>query len=232
MEGDRPEPPVSLILTLTGALTAGAVHVLGGPDHLAAVLPLAVQDRARAARTGAAWGLGHGAGVVLLGGLGQLLRGRLDLAGLSGGAEVAVGALLVVMGLLTLRRSRLLVVHSHPHAAGPAHPHVHLADPSVGTGDHAHAGAHAGHRHSAFGFGLLHGVAGGSHLLGALPALALPPREAALYLGAYLAAAVGVMAAFALGAGRLVPAARVRGATAASGALAVVVGVVWVGASW
>ena len=43
-------------------LTAGLIHVLSGPDHLAAVAPLA-NDRSRAWRTGFLWGLGHSGGV-------------------------------------------------------------------------------------------------------------------------------------------------------------------------
>lgn len=219
------------LIVLLGAMSAGAVHVVSGPDHLAAVLPLAVRDRAAAARTGAMWGLGHGLGVVVLGGLGQLLRGRVELDGVSGLAELAVGVLLVVLGVRTMLGARGLVVHSHAHPHEHTHLHVHLEDPTVGQEDHPLRGAHAGHSHSALGFGLLHGVAGGGHLFGALPSLALGPASAALYLAGYVAAAVGVMTAFAAGAGALVPPARLRLATTLCGALAVGVGVAWVGAS-
>ncbi len=48
-------------------LVAGFVHVLSGPDHLAAIAPYAVDSRSRAWRTGVRWGLGHTAGVLCVG---------------------------------------------------------------------------------------------------------------------------------------------------------------------
>jgi len=54
------------VLAILTGLLAGGVHVLSGPDHLAAVAPLAVQDRS-AWRSGLRWGLGHSSGVLLVG---------------------------------------------------------------------------------------------------------------------------------------------------------------------
>ncbi|MDX1661145.1 MAG: High-affinity nickel transporter, partial [Gemmatimonadota bacterium] len=52
------------ILTVAAAgLAAGAVHVLMGADHLAAVAPLAAGSRRRAWRAGFRWGVGHAGGV-------------------------------------------------------------------------------------------------------------------------------------------------------------------------
>jgi len=42
------------------------------------------------------------------------------------------------------------------------------------------------HSHALTGLGLLHGIAGGSHFLAVLPALALPLTSACLYLISYL----------------------------------------------
>ena len=42
------------------------------------------------------------------------------------------------------------------------------------------------HSHALTGLGLLHGIAGGSHFLAILPALALPLTSACLYLISYL----------------------------------------------
>ncbi|MCK6505115.1 hydantoin utilization protein A [Myxococcota bacterium] len=197
-----------MLIPLLSGLAAGSVHVVTGPDHLAAVAPLALRDRRAAARTGAAWGLGHGLGVVLLGGLGMLAREAVDVHALSGWSEFSVGFLLVGLGLWSLRGALGMQIHDHGHAhdpagAGPAasadhaHPHVHL-------GAHAHdLQAHQGHSHAAFGVGLFHGAAGMGHLLGVVPALALPPAESAVYLAAYLVAAVGSMALFGLVLGEL-----------------------------
>ena len=98
-------------------LGAGALHVVSGPDHLAAIGPVAATAPERAVRLGALWGLGHGLGVLVVAGLGRLGASMLELEALSGWAELAVGLVLVVLGV------RALSVHAHrvePRPAGSA----------------------------------------------------------------------------------------------------------------
>jgi hydrogenase/urease accessory protein HupE len=45
-----------MTLVFAGFL-AGFLHVLSGPDHLAAIAPYSVDGRVRAWRTGVRWGL-------------------------------------------------------------------------------------------------------------------------------------------------------------------------------
>ena len=220
-----------MLAALTGAL-AGALHVVVGPDHLAAIAPLALVDRRRATRVGASWGLGHGLGVALLGLLGMAIRPFVALERLSAWSELAVGFLLVAIGLWALRRAARLVIHAHPHDhAGPTdHSHLHVHGPDEAR-DHAAPAAHRAHTHAAVAVGMLHGAAGSGHLLGVLPSLALPPAEAAAYLVCYLLAAVGAMAGFGLLLGRVAAVAGprvLRGLMATSGGLAVVVGLAWI----
>lgn len=197
-------------MALLLGLVAGAAHVFAGPDHLAALAPVVADDRRRGVRLGALWGLGHGLGVVLLGGLGQLFRGALGARQVSAWSELGVGVLLVVMGAFALWRTR--------SAESVLHPHEHPAFERHGA-------------HLAFGVGVLHGTAGVGHLLGILPSLFLDPANAALYLAAYLTAAVVSMAAFAGSLGwaldRLGPR-RVPEAVRAASALCILVGAVWV----
>lgn len=187
------------LLVAAGAVAASVAHVFTGPDHLAAVAPLAVAKPARAWAVGAWWGVGHGLGVVALGVLTQVLFDGVQASSLSGWCEVAVGVLLVVLGIRALRW-RDDVTHAHRHR----------------------------HEHGALGFGLLHGAAGGSHLLVALPALALAPTHAAVYLVAYLIGAVVAMGVFASACGRVVPIARLPDALRVAGVAAVCVGIFWV----
>ena len=63
----------SMIAILAG-LAAGGLHVFAGVDHLAALAPLAVEAPSKAGRTGGFWGLGHGLGVVIVGGSTELGR--------------------------------------------------------------------------------------------------------------------------------------------------------------
>jgi hypothetical protein len=180
---------VSLIL-LTGAL-AGLFHVLSGPDHLAAVAPLAAENGRRGWVAGWTWGFGHASGVVVVALLAIVLRDLLPpIDILSAWGERVVGVALIAIGLWALRRGLNISPGAHHH--GPiAHDHVHV-----------HAGPpwarRLGHAHASFFMGILHGIAGSSHFLGVLPALALSTRGAAVeYIAAFGVGTVAAMTAFA-----------------------------------
>jgi hypothetical protein len=213
-----------MIPILTG-FAAGGLHVFSGVDHLAALAPAAVENPSNATRTGMFWGLGHGIGVLIIGGIGLVLRGFVDLEAWSGWAEFLVGFLLVGIGTWSIKRSRTVDIHEHSHEHDTtSHEHLHAHDP----GDQSH-------HHAALGVGIFHGMAGGGHLFGVLPALALPTTQAIMYLLAYLVASVVAMGAFAYGVGAL--AARsgtvwVKRLMLGSGTLAVMVGLVWIAVSW
>jgi hypothetical protein len=87
------------MLALFAGLVAGAVHVVTGPDHLAAVAPLAVDARASAWRAGLRWGLGHSAGVAVVGLLALGLRETLPIDALSSVSERLIGVTLIGLGL-------------------------------------------------------------------------------------------------------------------------------------
>ncbi len=169
------------LLTLAVAgLAAGAIHALSGPDHLAAVTPLSITNRHRAAWIGLLWGLGHGAGVAVIGVVVFLLRGLLDLEALSVWSERAVGIMLIAVGAWGLRKAFSKWIHTHDHEhESETHTHIHAHHPQKPGHTHRHS-------HASFGMGLLHGVAGTSHIFGVLPALALPSQTAAVtYLVGY-----------------------------------------------
>jgi len=193
---------------LTG-LAAGVLHVLSGPDHLTAVAPLAVRRPRRAWQPGVRWGLGHSAGVAGVGLLSLWLRDLIPVAWLSSWGERLVGVMLFGIGLWALRLALRESVHTHEHEHdGESHVHFHL--------HHARA-AHPkpdGHRHmhAAFGIGTLHGLAGSSHFMGVLPALAFPNRlQAVTYLLAFGLGTVAAMAAFSWGIGWLAARFALRG---------------------
>jgi ABC-type nickel/cobalt efflux system permease component RcnA len=190
----------TFLLILGSGLLAGAVHVVTGADHLAALLPLSVGRRGGAWVLGARWGLGHSLGVLVIGALAVAFKERFDLAPVEAWGERLVGVLLVAIGLLGLRRALRLTVHAHPHEHdGEAHAHLHLhTGAERAHGPESHAGAAPRHGHTAFFAGTLHGVAGTAHLLGVLPALALPGLLAsAVYLLAFASGTIAAMAAFA-----------------------------------
>ena len=175
-----------LISLLTG-VAAGALHVVGGADHLVAMAPLSMHRPMKALRSGLAWGIGHAAGVVVLALLALLIKDLAHLEAMSAWAEWLVGVSLLVVGSLAIRTAFGLELHTHEHRHDGEHQHRHL---------HLHVRGQSNHRrhaHAASGLGLLHGLAGGSHLLAVIPALALPPLGAVFYLLAYLVGSIAAM---------------------------------------
>jgi len=166
----------TLVAGLAG-LSAGLIHALSGPDHLSAVAPLVINERSRRWRMGLFWGIGHSLGVWIVGLIALALRGILPIESLSSWSERIVGAVLIGVGLWGLRRA---------FAARLPAPHVH-GEPDAGNRRPGRA---------AVMIGGLHGLAGSSHILGLLPALALPSRWASLayVVGFGLGAILGMTA--------------------------------------
>lgn len=185
------------MLALLPGLIAGFVHVLAGPDHLAAVAPLAVRGHRRSWIAGVRWGLGHSAGVLLIGVLMLALRTALPIEAISSISERLVGVLLIAIGVWSVRKALQVEVHTHEHSHdGSRHGHVHLHGPGHRHGGNAADTGHS-HGHAAFGIGTLHGLAGSSHLLGILPSLAFPERwQSAVYLVGFTIGTVVAMAGF------------------------------------
>jgi hypothetical protein len=176
------------MFAFVAGLAAGLLHVFSGPDHLAAIAPLAA-DRDRGQwKAGLQWGIGHTTGVLLIAVLLLLLREQLPLDLISANSERIVGALLIAVGSWGMWRAMRLgfSAHGHSHPA-PAAPHK--GAPYVGA---------------SFVMGTFHGLAGSSHLFGVLPALALPSRQASiLYLAGFGVGAIAGMTAFAAAMGLL-----------------------------
>ena len=180
-----------MIAAITG-LVAGVIHVWSGPDHLAAIAPLAVRRPQRAWSPGVRWGLGHSAGVAVVGLLSLWLRDLLPVKLVSSWGERFVGVLLFAIGVWALRKAFKVHAHEHEHE-GARHVHLHAHAPHV---KHEQVQAHH-HTHAAFGIGVLHGLAGSSHFLGVLPILALPTRTQALaYLATFAVGTIASMGAF------------------------------------
>lgn len=185
-----------MISVFTG-LVAGAIHVVSGPDHLAAVAPFAAESRRKAWDVGLRWGVGHAGGVLFVGLLSLALRDWLPLAAISSWSERLVGVMLIGIGLWGARRALSGRVHTHEHEHnGATHVHIHTHDGATAH-THEHTPEHR-HTHAAFAVGTLHGVAGSSHFLGVLPALAFPTMaEAVWYLASYGVGTVVAMVGFA-----------------------------------
>ena len=214
-----------MLTVVTGAL-AGLFHVLSGPDHLAAVAPLAIAGERRGWLAGWTWGAGHASGVAAVAVLAVLLRDRLPpIAIISHWSERLVGLALIGIGVWALRRSARIRTSVHLHGI-VSHRHLHVSGGPAWLRRLSHA-------HAAFYMGILHGVAGSSHFFGVLPALALPTMGAALtYIAAFSVGTVAAMTAFAAAVGYTgssipdAPGAK-RAMMVAAAVLAIGVGSVW-----
>lgn len=169
------------------------------PDHLAAVSTLATrQESVRvAARLGLAWALGHTATLGLVA-LAVIAAGLRLPAAFSAGAELVVGALLVLLGLPVVLRYARGRWHMHAHVHDGA-PHLHLHS-------HRHGASHS-HTHPlwdvrrSLGLGVAHGLAGSAAIVVLLVAAAPTAAARTAYFAAFGAGTiVGMLAvSFALG---------------------------------
>lgn len=193
-----------MILASLSGLIAGTVHVASGPDHLAAIAPLAAEERIGSWKIGFRWGLGHTSGVLIVGLLSILLREVLPVNLISGWAERLVGVVLIGIGLWGLNKAISARIHTHQHHHdGEIHEHIHFHPPQEEGVDNEkpparpHKNRLHKHTHTAFAVGTLHGLAGSSHFLGVLPALAFPTRtEAAVYLICFGVGTIAAMSIF------------------------------------
>jgi ABC-type nickel/cobalt efflux system permease component RcnA len=194
------------------AAAIGLGFVLGmrhatDPDHVIAVSTIVARQRSirQAGVIGILWGVGHtvtifsvGAAIILFN---VVIPPRFGLA-----MELAVGLMLILLGILNLTgitqrvahrhtpdHSHDSVVHSHPHAHdGVMHEHIHGHRPEVHMHLEPNANAHEErsilHRLGLYQFfrplavGLVHGLAGSAAVALLVLAEIRDPRWAVGYL--------------------------------------------------
>jgi sulfite exporter TauE/SafE len=165
-------------------LLLGLKHALEA-DHVSTVATLASRSGSARQTVGvaAAWGLGHAAALVVLGtalfGLGAALPESVSRV-----LELAVGMILVVLGIGVLQRLREKRVHVHVHQHGGlrhlhAHAHADVRADSANAHDHVHRPVLW--RRSLL-IGGVHGLAGTA----AITVLALPATRSAAQALLYL----------------------------------------------
>ena len=191
------------MIQLISGLIASSMHVISGPDHLAAVTPLAIESKKKAWTVGLFWGIGHLLGMLLIGGLFMLFRDLIPVEKISVYSEQLVGIVLIGVGLWAILKVYLRPSksHKHPHYHTDPEPHVHIHNHrhhDEFTHDHTHKNVQRQTNITALGIGTLHGFAGISHFLLILPTLALPSLfDAAMYLTGFGAGTILAMAIYA-----------------------------------
>ena len=161
----------------------GIRHALEA-DHIATVASLAstFPNRWQVVRQGVAWGFGHSVMLLLVGAV-VLWSDTMIPEQMAHGLEMAVGALMIVLGLDVLRRAWRDKVHFHlhQHKDGTQHFHAHshhdqpqnfrlapFIQPQLGL-EYKHG--HHNHSHKkdwplrALFMGIIHGMAGSAALI-------------------------------------------------------------------
>jgi cytochrome c biogenesis protein CcdA len=223
----------------TGILMS-SVHVITGPDHLAAVTPLAIENRKRAWHIGFFWGLGHVLGMLGIGGLYLAFREVIHVEKISGYSEYLVGIVLIGIGTWAIIKAfkHFHSHHIHPHYHAKPSPQVHIhRHEHDDEFEHYHQHPKSNRQNSitALLIGTLHGFAGISHFLLILPTLALPSmKDSVIYLTGFAMGTIITMVAYALILGLVAqktpdfPRSRVfRNLRIVAGSLAIAVGIWW-----
>ena len=222
------------------ALMASMLHVITGPDHLAAVTPFAIETKRKAWKIGLSWGLGHLAGMLGIGILFALFKELIPVELISDYSEQLVGFVLLGIGawaLFKLFKKEKRHAHLHVHSEqGPAiHKHPH---------DHSHEASHHHHHpktlhqtnFASFSIGLLHGLAGISHFLLFLPVLSFEDNwDAASYIGGFGAGIILAMTLYTFVIGKVASLSKnghnevfFKGIRFSGGLFAIIIGVYWI----
>jgi ABC-type nickel/cobalt efflux system permease component RcnA len=152
---------------LFAGVLAAMLHVVSGPDHLAAVTPLAIEAKRKVWKIGFLWGFGHVTGMLLIGLLFLLFKEYLPLESISEHSEQLVGVVLIAVGLWALFRIfHKGKNHKHPHGQQPE-----AFLPNALEQGHGHSPKMKRDLWTSFGIGLLHGLAGVAHFILLLPVL-------------------------------------------------------------
>ncbi len=228
---------MTLFPLFAGTLSS-LLHVISGPDHLAAVTPLAIETKRKAWKIGLFWGIGHLLGMLLIGVLFLFFKDLIPVDSISEYSEQLVAYVLIGVGSWALFR---LFKDPKDHK----HHHIHSGKNSfIHSHDHTHTDDLIEHTHkkeikqsilSAFGIGFLHGLAGVAHFLLLLPALGFEEQiDSVVYIIGFAIGTVLAMTIYAFVLGKLASLTKqqhnevfFKGVRFAGGLFAVIIGFYW-----
>ncbi|MBN2639099.1 MAG: sulfite exporter TauE/SafE family protein [Bacteroidales bacterium] len=227
-------------LPLVFGLVAAIIHVFTGPDHLAAIGPLALNARFRPWLIGIFWGIGHVLGMMLIGVLFFFFRELIPVDLISAHSERIVGVMLIAIGIWAFfrlyRQLQRPVNHLHQHENEDGSIYLHNHEHEHVFEKHQHNENHKHTLFAALGIGTLHGLAGISHLLGLMPTLAFGSvMQSVYYLVGFAVGTILAMTVFSAVMGLIGrfsseqrKAVLYNFINALAGTVAVVVGIFWI----
>ena len=220
-------------------IIGATIHVLSGPDHLAAVTPLAIENKKRSWSVGLFWGLGHLTGMLLIGVLFLFFKELIPIEKISEHSEQLVGIVLIGIGIWAIWRIFYKHhSHKHPHFHEEEKPYIHVHHHDHSSTDihsHSHKTKIKSARITALMIGILHGLAGVSHFILMLPTLSYKETsQSVLYLSGFGLGTVIAMTAFAVILGLVAEKSHAghndllfKGIRFAGGLFAIVIGLYW-----
>jgi len=168
-------------------LLIGMKHAMEA-DHVAAVASLSTRSGSllETVRQGAVWGLGHTITLFFFGGA-VLLLDTLIPENFAQLLELAVGGMLVLLGVDVMRRVIRDRIHFHRHRHGEqehfhAHSHRNCGDHQLDPHQHAHG---KGFPVRALLVGMMHGMAGSAALILLVLQTVDSPWQGLLYIALF-----------------------------------------------
>jgi len=228
-----------ITIPLLAGTLASMLHVISGPDHLAAVTPLFIETKRKAWKIGLAWGLGHLIGMLLIGVLFLVFKDFIPIEAISNHSEQMVALVLIGVGVWAFYRIfKVPKTHQHPHIHTKKETYIHIHKHEHNHNDthqHTHKKVVKQNAISSFGIGFLHGLAGVAHFLLLLPVLGFENQfEGIQYVIGFAVGTVLAMSMYALIVGKLATYTKqqhnetfFKGIRFAGGLFAIVIGFYW-----
>lgn len=221
------------------ALIASILHVITGPDHLAAVIPFAIESKRSAWKIGLFWGIGHLMGMFLIGVLFLIFRELIPVENISNYSEQLVGLVLIFIGVWSFcklfnqeKKHKHLHVHNENSPVIHKHEHDHSDESSH---HHEHPKDLKQSNFASLSIGFLHGLAGIAHFLLFIPVASFERQiDSVLYIIGFSTGIIIAMTAFAFVIGKITSYKRnehndalFKGIRLAGGLFAIIIGVYW-----
>ena len=225
-------------ISIFAGIFAAVLHVITGPDHLAAVTPFAIESKKRAWKVGLFWGIGHLLGMLAIGVLFLVFKDFIPLESISAYSEKLVGVILVVLGLWIFYRIYYVEKkhkHTHIHSIGNPIIHKHSHNHNV---ERTHQHQHKKMKQSfiaSLSVGFVHGLAGVAHFLLFLPVLGFTSTlDSVNYIFGFGIGTIIAMVAYAAVIGRVADFSKhnhndsfFKGIRLAGGLFALIIGIYW-----
>lgn len=222
-----------LSLPIIAGIIAAILHVLSGPDHLAAVTPIAIESKHKVWRIGFLWGVGHLLGMLTIGMLFFMFKEVIPVEAISGYSEQLVAIVLIGIGLWSLYKLFFKEkVHTRQHIHSTGDVYVHSQNHSHKESGH-HSQTKSNANKSSFSIGILHGLAGVAHFVLLLPALGFETQwESLQYIAGFALGTVVAMMLYTYVLGLVTKTSNnnkplLSGIRVAGGFFALIIGIYW-----